>query len=81
MVGVNGVGKTTTTAKIAGLLQARGYSVLLAAADTYRAAAGPFAILSVAVLVACLGGFRAGYVPVSSAPLMVGILISSYNFV
>jgi len=39
MVGVNGVGKTTTTAKIAGLLQAKGHSVLLAAADTYRAAA------------------------------------------
>jgi succinate-acetate transporter protein len=30
----------------------------------------------VAVLVACLGGFRAGYVPMSSAPLMVGVLIA-----
>lgn len=38
--------------------------------------AGPFAILAVAVLVACLGGFRAGYVPVTSAPLMVGVLIA-----
>jgi len=40
--------------------------------------AGPFAIMSVAVLVACLGGFRAGYIPVSSAPLMVGILLSCF---
>lgn len=40
--------------------------------------AGPFAILSVAVLVACLGGFRAGYVPVSSAPLMIGVLGSCF---
>lgn len=39
MVGVNGVGKTTTTAKIARKLQAQGKSVMLAAADTFRAAA------------------------------------------
>lgn len=38
--------------------------------------AGPFAIMAVAVLVACLGGFRAGFVPASSAPLMVGVLIA-----
>lgn len=39
MVGVNGVGKTTTTAKIAGYFQRQGKSVMLAAADTFRAAA------------------------------------------
>ena len=39
VVGVNGVGKTTTTAKIAANLQAGGNKVMLAAADTFRAAA------------------------------------------
>ncbi len=39
MVGVNGVGKTTTTAKIAKHFQDQGKSVMLAAADTFRAAA------------------------------------------
>ena len=39
MVGVNGAGKTTTSAKLAHLLQKQGHSVLLAAADTFRAAA------------------------------------------
>jgi fused signal recognition particle receptor len=39
MLGVNGVGKTTQTAKLAHLLQCQGKSVLLAAADTYRAGA------------------------------------------
>lgn len=39
MVGVNGVGKTTTTAKIAYKLKQQGKSVMLAAADTFRAAA------------------------------------------
>ncbi|HTO74143.1 MAG TPA: signal recognition particle-docking protein FtsY [Gemmatimonadales bacterium] len=38
-VGVNGVGKTTTVAKVARRLTAEGRSVLLAAADTYRAGA------------------------------------------
>jgi fused signal recognition particle receptor len=38
-VGVNGVGKTTTVAKIAKRLQGEGRRVLLAAADTYRAGA------------------------------------------
>lgn len=37
---------------------------------------GPLVIFAVAVLVACLGGLRAGYVPMSSAPLMVGVLIA-----
>ncbi len=39
MVGVNGVGKTTTAGKIAGAMKAEGKRVLLAAADTFRAAA------------------------------------------
>ena len=39
VVGVNGAGKTTSIAKMATLLKSHGYSVLLAAADTYRAGA------------------------------------------
>ena len=39
MVGVNGAGKTTTAAKIAARAQAEGKSVMLAAGDTFRAAA------------------------------------------
>ena len=38
IVGVNGVGKTTTTAKIGNLYKEHGYKVLFAAADTFRAA-------------------------------------------
>jgi fused signal recognition particle receptor len=38
-VGVNGTGKTTTVGKLAHRLKASGHSVLLAAADTFRAAA------------------------------------------
>jgi len=40
LVGVNGVGKTTTAAKLADYLLNRGNKVLLAACDTFRAAAG-----------------------------------------
>ncbi|NLL91342.1 MAG: signal recognition particle-docking protein FtsY [Ruminococcaceae bacterium] len=39
MIGVNGAGKTTTAGKIADLLVKRGNKVILAAADTFRAAA------------------------------------------
>ncbi len=39
MIGVNGVGKTTTIAKLAHMLKNEGKSVLLIAADTFRAAA------------------------------------------
>jgi fused signal recognition particle receptor len=39
MVGVNGTGKTTTAAKLAARATAEGKSVILAAADTFRAAA------------------------------------------
>ena len=40
IIGVNGVGKTTTIGKLAGKLKAQGKKVVLAAADTFRAAAG-----------------------------------------
>lgn len=40
IVGVNGVGKTTSVGKLAGKLKAQGKKVILAAADTFRAAAG-----------------------------------------
>ncbi|HEY2572826.1 MAG TPA: signal recognition particle-docking protein FtsY [Verrucomicrobiaceae bacterium] len=39
VVGVNGTGKTTSTAKLAALLKKQGHRVMLAAADTFRAAA------------------------------------------
>jgi fused signal recognition particle receptor len=39
VVGVNGAGKTTTIGKLANRLQAQGHSVMLAAGDTFRAAA------------------------------------------
>ena len=40
IVGVNGVGKTTSVGKLAGKLKSNGKKVVLAAADTFRAAAG-----------------------------------------
>lgn len=40
IIGVNGVGKTTTVGKLAGKLKSQGRKVVLAAADTFRAAAG-----------------------------------------
>ncbi len=39
IIGVNGAGKTTTIAKLANIYKKRGFSVMLAAADTFRAAA------------------------------------------
>jgi fused signal recognition particle receptor len=39
VVGVNGVGKTTSIAKLGNLYRSQGYDVVLAAADTFRAAA------------------------------------------
>ena len=39
VIGVNGVGKTTSIGKLAGIYQQRGKKVLIAAADTFRAAA------------------------------------------
>ena len=40
VIGVNGVGKTTSVGKLAGMLKKEGRKVLIAAADTFRAAAG-----------------------------------------
>ena len=40
VIGVNGVGKTTTIGKLAGKLRGEGKKVVIAAADTFRAAAG-----------------------------------------
>lgn len=40
VIGVNGVGKTTTIGKLAGKLRSDGKKVVIAAADTFRAAAG-----------------------------------------
>ena len=40
VIGVNGVGKTTSVGKLAGKLKDKGKKVVLAAADTFRAAAG-----------------------------------------
>ena len=40
MAGVNGAGKTTTIGKLAQRFQAEGKTVMLAACDTFRAAAG-----------------------------------------
>ena len=45
VVGVNGVGKTTTIGKLANLFKNAGKSVILGAADTFRAAAGDQLIL------------------------------------
>lgn len=39
LIGVNGVGKTTSVGKLAGLLKAQNKKVIMAAADTFRAAA------------------------------------------
>ena len=39
LIGVNGVGKTTSVGKLAGLLKAKNKKVIMAAADTFRAAA------------------------------------------
>ena len=40
VIGVNGVGKTTSVGKLAGKLKDQGKKVILGAADTFRAAAG-----------------------------------------
>ena len=40
VIGVNGVGKTTTVGKLAGKLKSQGKKVVIAGADTFRAAAG-----------------------------------------
>ncbi len=61
MLGVNGVGKTTQTAKLARLLQRAGKSVMLAAADTYRAgAAEQLTIWAERLKVPCVTGVQKG---------------------
>lgn len=40
VIGVNGVGKTTSVGKLADIFRSKGHKVLIAAADTFRAAAG-----------------------------------------
>lgn len=61
LVGVNGVGKTTVAAKLAHLLLQRGRSVLLAATDTYRAAAAEqLAIWARRLSVPCVTGQAGG---------------------
>jgi fused signal recognition particle receptor len=61
MVGVNGTGKTTTTAKLARRLQREGRSVLLAAADTYRAGAiSQLQVWAERLGVACVAGAPGG---------------------
>ncbi len=60
-VGVNGVGKTTTVAKIAHRLRAEGQSVLVAAADTFRAGAvEQLRVWAERVGAEFVGGHRAG---------------------
>ena len=67
VVGVNGSGKTTTIAKLAHLFQEQDYSVLLAAGDTFRAAA---------IEQLRIWADRAG-VPIIAGPEMTGTPIRS----
>ena len=61
VLGVNGVGKTTQTAKLAWRLQRAGHRVLLAAADTYRAGAvEQLAIWADRLGVPCVTGQQGG---------------------
>ncbi|MBQ6816311.1 MAG: signal recognition particle-docking protein FtsY [Clostridia bacterium] len=59
VIGVNGVGKTTTIGKLASILKKQGKTVVLGAADTFRAAA---------IEQLCIWGERAGVNVVSSLP-------------
>ncbi len=57
VIGVNGVGKTTTIGKLAAKLKGQGKKVMLGAADTFRAAAGEqLAVWSVRAGVEMIGG-------------------------
>lgn len=61
IVGVNGAGKTTTIAKLAHRLKADGHSVLLAAADTWRAGAvAQLGIWADRLGVECVAGVQGG---------------------
>jgi len=60
-VGVNGVGKTTTVAKLAKRLKSEGRKVLLAAADTWRAGAvSQLQVWAERIGVACVAGAQGG---------------------
>lgn len=61
IVGVNGAGKTTTIAKLAHRLKASGHSVLLAAADTWRAGAvAQLGIWADRLGIDCVSGVQGG---------------------
>jgi len=61
VMGVNGVGKTTTTAKLAHRLQGQGRKVLLAAADTWRAGAiAQLEVWATRLGVPCVSGASGG---------------------
>ncbi|NJD17659.1 MAG: signal recognition particle-docking protein FtsY [Gemmatimonadetes bacterium] len=61
IVGVNGVGKTTSVAKLAHYLRLEGRSVMVAAADTYRAGAEePLAVWAERVGAECIRGQQGG---------------------
>ena len=61
VVGVNGVGKTTTVAKLARRLKGEGRQVLLAAADTWRAGAvSQLQLWAERIGVACVAGAQGG---------------------
>ena len=61
VVGVNGVGKTTTVAKLAKRLKAEGRKVLLAAADTWRAGAvSQLQVWAQRIGVECVAGAQGG---------------------
>jgi fused signal recognition particle receptor len=76
LVGVNGTGKTTTAAKLASRLAGEGRSVLLAAADTYRAGAiAQLQIWANRLGVPCVAGAPGGD-PASVAYDAIGAAIS-----
>jgi fused signal recognition particle receptor len=61
VIGVNGSGKTTTIAKLANLFQEQDYSVMLAAGDTFRAAAiGQLAVWAERIGVPLVRGAEGG---------------------
>ena len=61
LVGVNGTGKTTTTAKLAHRLSQQGHSIVLAAADTFRAGAiDQLAVHADRLGVRCISSQRGG---------------------
>ena len=59
VVGVNGVGKTTTIGKLANYFHLLNYKVMIAAADTFRALANYFHLLNYKVMIAAADTFRA----------------------